>query len=82
MDYVEYRNRIAKQINVAGYSYTGSAIFIHDGKRQGLDEWWEERTDDEKNMLILQSQAALDAMASIGMDNIIGAATEQYLSEK
>lgn len=82
MDYGQYRTAIAKQINVAGYSYTGSAIYILGDKRQGVDEWWEERTDEERTTLILQAQAALDVMASIGMDNIIGTATEQYLSEK
>lgn len=81
IEYEHVREQIAKQIAVAHYSYNGTGIVIEDVTIT-RDEFWNMQTKEYQNKKLIEAQAAMDVMASIGLENVINIAFGVYVSEK
>ena len=82
LEYAHIREQIAKQIATAHYPYNGVGIVVRDNVTITRDEFWEAQSAEFKKNRLIEAQAALDVMASVGYRNVIAAAFDKYVEEK
>lgn len=81
IEYNHIREQIAKQIATTHYPYNANGIIVRDTTIT-RDDFWNMQSDDYKEKKLLQAQAAMDVMASIGWQNVIAIAFDKYVEEK
>lgn len=81
VEYNHIRDQIAKQIAFCHHPYNALGV-ICNGVIYTRDQLWNMQSEEFKNNKLLEAQAALDIMASIGYQNVMVAAFDKYLEEK
>lgn len=81
LEYIHIREQIAKQIATAHFPYNANGIVVRDATIT-RDEFWNMQSDRYKEQRLLEAQAAMDVMASIGWQNVIATAFDKYVEEK
>jgi hypothetical protein len=81
LEYTHIREQIAKQIATAHFPYNGAGIVVRDATIT-RDEFWNMQSEQFQNNKLIEAQAAMDVMASIGWQNVIATAFDKYVEEK
>jgi hypothetical protein len=81
VEYNHIRDEIAKQIAFCHYRYNAIGV-ICNGVTYTRDQLWNMQSEEFKNNKLVEAQAALGVMASIGYQNVIAVAFDKYLEEK
>ena len=81
LEYISIRDKIAKAMAVAKYPYNSNGSIIN-GITMTADEFWEQQGEDFKNQKLIEAQAAMSVMASIGYEQVIAVSFQDYVDEK